>query len=894
MSQQSNTIYLVDGNSYIYRAYHAIRHLSNSRGLRTNAIFGFTKMLLKLFDDRNPEYVAVALDSKGPTFRHKMYDQYKATRPPMPDDLVEQLPYIKLVIKGLGVKMVEMPGYEADDIIGTLAKKGEENGFDVVIVTGDKDFRQIISGKTSLWDTMKDKETDLDALKDEYGLQPSQIIDLMGLSGDASDNIPGVRGVGEKTALTLIKDFGSLENVYENLQEITKKKLKENLENSYENAVLSKKLVTIDCGMPMDSDIRDYKINDPESEELSKLFHELEFKGLWDQFTSRGGNTEKDYRLCMSEKDLVELVNKIKEKGVVSIDTETTDTDPHKAELVGISFSLEPERGYYLPINHMYLGAPRQIDKEDALGLLRGILEDENILKTGQNIKYDAIVFKHAGINLRGINFDTMIASYVINPGLRQHNLDYLAQHYLNHKMISYHEVAGKGKAEISFSGVAVEKAMEYSCEDADITLRLMSILDAQLIKDKNKDLFHNIEMKLLPVLMDMEMAGIKIDPPFFREMSGSFNLRIKDLEKEIFDEAGTEFNINSPQQLGHILFEIMELPVQKKTAKTKSYSTDVKVLTKLARKGYKIPELILQYRTLAKLKSTYLDSLVKQVNSETGRIHSSFNQTVAATGRLSSSNPNLQNIPIRREEGREIRKGFIAEENHYLLSADYSQVELRLFAHYSGDEALLEAFRKDQDIHSRTASEILGVAMDDVTQDMRRIAKAINFGIIYGMGARKLADELNIDNKTAKEYIESYYDRYRGVTRYRESMAEQAREKGYITTLFNRRRYLPEINSDNNRIKAEAERMAINTPIQGTAADLIKIAMINIHSRLKREGYNSRMLLQVHDELVLEVPEDEIGIMPDIIKKEMEGVHKLDVPLKVDANYGRNWDEAH
>ncbi len=894
MSQQNNTIYLVDGNSYIYRAYHAIGYLSNSKGLRTNAIFGFTKMLLKLFDDKKPEYAAVALDAKGPTFRHKIYDQYKATRPPMPEDLVEQLPHIKSIIEWLGVKMIEMPGYEADDIIGTLAKMGEEKGYNIVVVTGDKDFRQIISNRTSLWDTMKDKVTDLDALYNEYGLEPEQIIDLMGLSGDTSDNVPGVRGVGEKTALSLIKDFGSLENVYEHLEEITRKKLKENLESSHENALLSKRLVTIDCNVPLVCDDTDLEISEPESARLSELFRELEFKGLWEQFASRKTGTKTDYRLCMSESDLLDLTEKIKRNGFVSIDTETTGTDPHKAELVGISFSLEPDKGYYLPIDHIYLGAPKQVDKEKALGILKGVLEDENILKIGQNIKYDAIIFKHNGIDLRGIHFDTMVASYVINPGLRQHNLDYLAQHYLNHKMISYNDVVGKGKAEINFSGVTVENAMEYSCEDADITLKIKSVLEKQLEEDQNQELFHNLEMQLLPVLMDMELSGIKIDVPFFKEMSGSFTKRIRDLEKKVFEEAGYDFNLNSSQQLAYLLFEKLGLPVQKKTVKTKSYSTDVKVLKKLALEGHKIPELILQYRTLAKLKSTYLDALVKIVNQRTGRIHTSFNQTVAATGRLSSSNPNLQNIPIRGEEGKEIRKGFIPEDGYYLLSADYSQVELRLFAHYSGDSALLEAFRMGQDIHSRTASEILGVALNDVTQDMRRIAKAINFGIIYGMGAKKLADELNIDNKTAKEYIESYYNRYRGVVRYRETMVEQARNQGYVTTLFNRKRYLPEINSDNNRIKADAERIAINTPIQGTAADLIKMAMINIHSRLIKEGYKTRMLLQVHDELVFEVPEDEIYIMQRLIKKEMEDVYKLDVPLKVDAGYGRNWDEAH
>jgi DNA polymerase-1 len=892
--QKEEIIYLVDGNSYIYRAYHAIRDLSNSKGLRTNAIFGFTKMLLKLFNDKSPKYAAVALDSKGPTFRHEMYADYKATRPPMPDDLVEQLPYIKSIIVNLGVKMIEMPGYEADDIIGTLARKGEEQDYNVVVVTGDKDFRQIISDKTSLWDTMKDKETNLGVLSDEYGLKPSQVVDLMGLSGDSSDNVPGVKGVGEKTALTLIKDFGTLENVYENLDKITKKKLKENLENSLENAILSKQLVTLDRNVPLSKEVDDLKINDVNSDELSAIFHELEFKDLWDQFATREIDSEKDYRLCMSEEELVHLINEIKAKGLVSIDTETTSTDPHAADLVGISFSIEPDRAYYLPLSHVYLGAPEQLSKSRALELLMDILEDVNILKVGQNIKYDAIVFKHSGIDLKGIHFDTMIASYVINPGLRQHNLDYLAQYYLNHKMIQYHDLVGKGKAEISFAGVTVESAMEYSCEDADITLKLMSILENQLVGNKNQDLFYNLEMRLLPVLMDMELAGVKIDTLFFREMSKSFTKRIRDLEKRIFEECGTEFNLNSPQQLGYILFEKLELPVQKKTAKTKSYSTDVKVLNKLARSGYKIPEIILQYRTLAKLKSTYLDALVKLVNPDTGRIHTSFNQTVAATGRLSSSNPNLQNIPIRGEEGREIRKGFIADEGHYLLSADYSQVELRLFAHYSADDALIEAFRKGQDIHSRTASEILGISMEDVTPDMRRIAKAINFGIIYGMGAKKLADELNIDNKKAKEYIESYYNRYKGVVRYRESMIGFAQENSYVKTLFNRRRYLPEINSENNRIKAEAERIAVNTPIQGTAADLIKKAMINIHKRLGRGVHKTRMLLQVHDELLFEVPEEEVEIVSSIIRDEMEDVHKLDVPLKVDINYGLNWDEAH
>ena len=894
MAQERETVYLVDGNSYIHRAYHAIRDLSNSKGLPTNAIFGFTNMILKLVEEKKPKYLAIVFDAKGPTFRHKLYEQYKATRPPMPEDLVVQLPYIKRILQGLNVTMIEREGYEADDIIGTLARLGEEKNFFVVMVSGDKDFRQIISPQTSMWDSMRNRVTDYETFREEYGLEPAQIIDLMGLSGDSSDNIPGVPGVGEKTAAALIEEFDSLENVFEHLEEIKKKRLKENLENYQSDAILSKKLVTIDRYVPIDEDIMDLKIREPNREELAEIFRELEFRELWDQFAMRKGSSEKDYLLCLSEEDLRTLLEEIKKKGMVSIDTETTSRDPLQAELVGISFSYEEDKAYYLPMAHQYLGAPKQLSSSKALKILKSILEDEKIAKVGQNIKYDALVLKCHGVDLKGIYFDTMIASYIINPGIKQHNLDYMAHHYLNHKMITYKEVVGKGKNEINFSQVDIERAKDYSCEDAEITLRLMSILEGQLESDKNQELFYSMEMRLLPVLMDMELAGIKVDTAFFKEMSINFAGQIREIQQKVYEEAGMEFNMNSPQQLGYVLFEKLQLPVQKKTSKTKAYSTDVKVLKKLASSNFAMPRLLLQYRTLSKLKSTYLDALVKMVSRSTGRIHTSYNQTVTATGRLSSSNPNLQNIPIRGEEGREIRKGFVAENGHLLLSADYSQVELRVFAHYSGDTAFIEAFRREEDIHSRTASEILGVRIDEITPEMRRMAKAINFGIIYGMGAQKLSEELGIDHKTAKNYIDSYYKRYEGVAKYREEIIATARQKGYVTTLFNRRRYLPEINHDQKRVRAEAERMAINTPIQGTAADLIKKAMINIHNRLKREEFKTRMLLQVHDELVFEVPEAEIDMIRPIIQSEMEEVHELSVPLKVDINQGRNWDEAH
>jgi DNA polymerase-1 len=893
MPQEKETVYLLDGSSYLHRAYHAIRHLSNSKGFPTNLIFGFTKMVLKLLSDKKPRYLAIVFDARGPTFRHKIYSEYKANRPPMPEDMAAQIPITKAIVKDLGITIIEKEGYEADDIIGTLARRCEEEGYPVVMITGDKDFRQLITAGTSMWDTMKDSVVDYGGLKETYGFEPERFIDVMGLSGDSSDNIPGIPGVGEKTAVDLIKEFGSLENVLDRVEAINKKKLKENLEQFREKAYLSKELVTIDRFVPIEADPEQLKIGEMRTDELAEKFRELEFRDLWDQFSSREEGAG-DYTLILSKRELVALTREIAKRGIVSLDTETTSKDPFQAELVGISFCCQEGKAYYLPIAHTHPGAPPQLKTSEALEILKGVLEDERVEKVGQNIKYDAEVLKLHGVVLKGIHFDTMIASYVINPGLRQHNLGYLAQHYLSHKMISYGDLVGKGKDASTFAEVEVEKAKSYSCEDADITLRLMKILDKKLRSDKNEALFHDLEMKLLPVLMDMELTGITIDSGVFEDMSSRFAKEIGAIEREIFKEAGMEFNINSSQQLGFVLFEKLRLPGQKKTDKTKRYSTDVKVLMRLSASSYNIPTLVLRYRTLSKLKSTYLDALVKMVDPSSGRLHTSYNQTVTATGRLSSSNPNLQNIPIRGEEGREVRQGFVAENGRYLVSADYSQVELRVFAHYSRDEAFMEAFRREEDIHSLTASEVFGVEMGRVNPGMRRIAKAINFGIIYGMGPRKLSDELGIDYNTARHYIERYYKRHQGVARYRDEMIEMAKKEGFVTTLFNRRRYLPDIRHNNRVMRAEAERMAVNTPIQGTAADLIKMAMINIHGRLLAEGFGTKMLLQVHDELVFEVPEGELDTVWPMIKQEMEGVYSLRVPLKVDIGKGKNWSEAH
>ncbi len=890
---EKRKLYLIDGSSYIYRAYHAIRGLSNSRGLPTNAVFGFTKMLLKLLSEKNPEHIAIVFDAKGPTFRHSIYPEYKANRPPMPEDMSVQIPFIKSIIGHFNIPAMEKPLYEADDIIGTMARIYSEQGFIVVMVTGDKDFKQLITPSVFMWDTMKGTVTDYRMIKETYGFEPVRVIDVMALSGDRSDNIPGIPGIGEKTAVKLIQDFISIENLYAHIDKIKRRKLKENLERYKDNAFLSKRLVTIDQWVPLDDLSGPPKRGEPDNNALSEIFRKLEFRDLWDMVTARQENTST-YKLVLNSEDLASIAAKIKEKAIVAVDTETTGKDPMHADLVGLSLSCEEGKAWYIPFMHDYPGVPSQIEWSCARDILKPVLESEKILKVGQNIKYDAEILYRHGIKLAGIYFDTMIASYVINPGLRQHNLGNLAQHYLNYRMINYKDVVGKGKGASNFSRVELNTAMHYSCEDADITLRLMHILDKQLEEDGNKPLFHEIEMALLPVLMDMELTGIRLDTELLIQMSNQFEEQLKSIKAKIFKEAGMEFNLNSSQQLAFVLFEKLKLPVQRKTAKTNRFSTDVNVLKKLCAYPSPIPKLILRYRTLSKLKSTYLDSLVREVNPVTKRIHTSYNQTVTSTGRLSSSNPNLQNIPARTEEGRKIRKAFVAEKGCHLVSADYSQIELRIMAHYSGDQAFIDAFRQNEDIHRRTASEILSGNPENVTNEMRQIAKAINFGIIYGMGPRRLAEELNIDQKTAKDYIHAYYTKYSGVLRYKEEMINMARKKGYVSTLFNRRRYLPDINSSNKRIAAESERMAINTPIQGTAADLIKKAMIHIHQHLAKEKFKTKMLLQVHDELVFEVPDNELEIIIPIIRKKMEGVHKLIVPLKVDINVGPNWDEAH
>ena len=890
---RENTIYLIDGSAYIYRAFHAIRGLTDSKGFPTNAAFGFTRMLIKLMEDRCPRYAVMVFDAKGPTFRHDLYPEYKANRPPVPEELSVQIPFIKEISAGFLLPVLEHTGYEADDVIGTLARLAEAAGFSTVMVTGDKDFVQLVSPKTTIWDPMKDEAVDLQTVRDRFGLEPLQMIDMMGLSGDASDNIPGVPGIGPKTALTLIKDFGSLEELYENIDSISRKKQKESLMQFKEQALLSRELVRIDTHAPVEFDPDAFRVQPPDRQKLSQLFRDLEFRQLQQTFGESSAKREKKYQAIRDAGELRTLIERIEKAGRFALDTETTSRDPMTASLVGVSIALQDDEAFYIPCGHNYIGVPGQIPCKEVLGMLGPVLESAQIGKVGQNIKYDWLVLRRHGVQLDGVVFDTMLASYLINPSKRAHNLDQIALDFLGHKTITYAEVTGNAKSSAGFAQVPLEKAVPYACEDADITLMAQKVLEGELDAIGLTELFQNVEMPLVPVLMRMEETGITVDRDKLLELSKSFEQRLDRLMADIYEIAAERFNINSSQQLGRILFDKLGLPVQKKTKKKTGYSTDVDVLTALAHQ-HELPALVLQHRTLAKLKSTYSDALQQLIHPDTGRIHTSYNQTVTATGRLSSSDPNLQNIPIRTEEGREIRRAFVPRQGWQLLSADYSQVELRILAHYSNDEILIQAFEHDEDIHTRTAAEVFQVPPDSVSPDLRRQAKAINFGIIYGMSPFGLARQLEISQKMAKVYIDHYFDRYPGVRRFMDRTIDEARNTLRTSTLLGRIRLLPDIKSSNSNVRQFAERTAINTPIQGTAADLLKIAMIRIDAALGEKRMKTAMLLSVHDELVFEVPPEEIDSARKLVQTIMEKVWDLKVPLKVNVGLGDNWAEIH
>jgi DNA polymerase-1 len=891
--QPDKTAYLIDGSAYIHRAYHAIQGLATSQGLPTNAIFGFTRMLIKLMEERRPAYAAMFFDARGPTFRHRLFAEYKANRPPLPEDLAMQIPYIKQITAAYRLPVFEMAGYEADDLIGTLCRRLEAQGWSVVMVTGDKDFVQLVSQQATIWDPMKDLTTDPARVRETMGLDPRQLVDVMGLSGDATDNIPGVPGIGPKTALELIRAFGSLEGLYAGLDGLTRKKQQENLQQFRDQAFLSRQLATIRTDAPLALETQALRLEGPDTRALSALFRALEFRQLQQALPQVAERRSKDYRAILETAELAALVERLQSCGIFAVDTETTSPDPMRAELVGLSFSAEADRAVYIPCGHRYLGAPRQLDRAFVLEQLRPVLENPEARKVGQNIKYDQIVLARHGVKLQGVLFDTMLASYLLDPAKRAHSLDQIALDFLDHKTIRFEELVGKRKGAATFAEVPLDEAVPYACEDADLTRLAYAELARRLEEVGLMQLMGTVEMPLVPVLQRMEMRGVAVDTERLRVLSKSLDHQLEALEAGICALAGERFNIHSSQQLGYILFEKLKLPVQKKTKKKTAYSTDVDVLTALAAL-HELPAMVLKHRTLAKLKSTYADALIDLVHPATGRIHTSYHQTVTATGRLSSSDPNLQNIPVRTEEGLEIRRAFVPRAGWRLLSADYSQIELRILAHCSEDETLMRSFREDEDIHTRTASEVFQVAPERVSDELRRQAKAINFGIIYGMSAFGLSRQLEISQKMARTYIDSYFARYPGVKRFIDRTLEEARRIRRTSTLLGRIRLLPDITNPHPVIRQAAERTAINTPIQGSAADLIKVAMIRIDEALAREGFEAAMLLTVHDELVFEVPPHEVDAVSRRVQEIMEGIWQLKVPLKVNVANGSNWAEAH
>jgi DNA polymerase-1 len=887
---ERSRLFLIDGSSYIYRAFYAIGHLSNSKGLPTNAVYGFLQMLLKVVKVYHPEYLLVVFDAKAPTFRSEIFEAYKAHRPAMPENLVPQIPYIKRILEVYRIARLEMEGYEADDLIGTVATLLEKDA-DVTILSGDKDMLQLVSEHVQVVDPMKEKRFGVAEVVERYGLKPEQIVDMMGLAGDASDNIPGVPGIGEKTATGLIQTFGSLENLFAHLDQVPQKKLREKLETYGEQARMSRRLAVIHNQVPIAADLEAFRLGGPDLPALREILREMEFTKLLKELPGEKNDSGKEYHLVTDRSVLDRLVNDLRGAALFALDLETTSPYPMWADLIGISLSFQPRRAFYIPLGHRSLEAVRQLPEAEVFARLKPLLEDPAIQKVGQNLKPKWIVLQRYGITLRGIHCDTMLASYLLHPTKHHHFLEEIAQEYLDRTLTEYQEVVGSGGKAIPFDQAGFEEARDYSCEKAEVAIELSRLLLPRLSAEGARDLLDRVELPLLTVLGKMERTGVRIDRDLLCAFSKEMENRLQQKMERIHGLAGEAFNINSSQQLGKILFEKLGLPASKRT-KT-GYSTDVDVLMRLSLQ-HELPLEVLGYRNLSKLKSTYIDALPKLVHPKTGRVHTSYHQTVTATGRLSSSDPNLQNIPIRTEEGNRIREAFIPEKGHVLLSADYSQIELRILAHLSRDPVLVKAFQEEEDVHTRTASEVFHVPVEGVNPQMRREAKAINFGILYGMSPYGLSQQLGVETKVAQAYIDEYFQRYAGVKTYIEECLAEARRQGYVTTLLNRRRYLPELQSPNQAVRQASERMAINSPLQGTAADIIKLAMIRIQDRIEALGLAMRMIMQVHDELVFEVPESEGNQALLIIPQIMETVMDLSVPLKVSVHSGKNWAEAH
>ncbi len=897
-AKNGETIHILDASGYIFRAYFGIKaSLTTREGLPTNAVYGFTRMLLKLIQEQAPTHLVPVFDVSRRSFRNEIYPEYKANRPPPPEDLIPQFPLVREVVQAFGLPALELENFEADDVIGTLARRFENEGYRVVIVTSDKDMAQLVNENVTILNTnRKDEWFTLGpaGVREKFGVSPENIVDWLGLAGDSSDNVPGVPGVGPKTAAGLIQEFGSMESVLENIDSVKGKKRQENLRENTEQARLSKKLVTIRRDAPIAFDLEDAKLEPPDPKRLAPLFEKLEFQKLLESLSvsERVSVLDREtYQRIDTPETLEDLIAELRRAEIIAFDTETKSCDALQPDgLVGMSFSTRTGKACYLPLSHD-AGAKRQLDKAETLRLLRPIFEDPGRRWVMQNAKFDLAVLETEDVRVAGMVDDTMLLSYVLDPARRGHGLDALAKEYLNHDMISFQEVAGKGKDQLSFDQVDLDSATRYAAEDADATFQLYTILKSKVEADDLWRLYQTLERPLVPVLARMERNGFRLDRASLEAMTAAFDALLASMEAEIFELAGESFNINSTQQLGAILFEKLALPQGRKT-KT-GYSTDSSVLTKLSVR-HPLPEKVLEYRQAAKLRSTYTDALLRQINPETDRIHTSFNQTVTLTGRLSSSNPNLQNIPVRTEAGRMIRKAFVPEEGNLLLAADYSQVELRILAHMAEDPILIDSFEKGEDIHTRTAAEVFDTMAAFVDRDMRRKAKAVNFGIVYGQTAYGLSESLGIGRGEAAKIIERYFERYAGVRAYIDSQQERGRIEKQVFTLFGRRIPLRDIDSPNASVRNYSERLAINAPIQGSAADIIKKAMIAIHGKLKDAFPKARMLLQVHDELIFEAPETEIEELKSFVVREMEGAADLTVPLKVDVGVGKNWDEAH
>ena len=911
-----HTMVLVDGSYYLFRAYHAIRDLTNSKGEPSGAIYGVINMIKKHLTEGGPDYFAVVFDAKGKTFRSELYKEYKANRPPMPDDLRAQIEPLHNLIQALGIPLLMIDGVEADDVIATLSRQAASNNIKTIVSTGDKDLAQMVNDKIHLINTMSNTYFDPDGVMEKYGVPPEKIIDYLALMGDTSDNVPGVPKVGPKTAVKWINEFGSIDEIMNRADEI-KGKVGENLREFLPQLPLSRELVTLKYDVELDVGPEDLVIGAPDNSSLRKIYTDWNFRSwlsqldvddeIEDELDDNEEETkesveeaevtlvadgEKNYETILTEAQLDDWLEKLNNAKLISIDTETTSLDYMQAKIVGISFAVTKNNAAYLPLQHSYADAPDQLPFEETLEKLKPILEDENKHKIGQNLKYDLEVFANHGIALNGIVHDTMLESYVVNS-TRRHDMDSLASTLLNIETIHYEDVAGKGAKQIPFNEVAIEDAAPYAAEDADIVLKLHRVLSSDLNKHKTlQQVYNKIEMPLLPVLARIERNGVVIDSDLLLQQSHELQSRMQEIEMEAHDLAGETFNIGSPKQIQTILYEKMELPVLAKTPKGQP-STAESVLQELA-EDYTLPKLILEHRSVSKLRSTYTEKLPQMINPDTGRVHTSYHQAVAATGRLSSSNPNLQNIPIRTPEGRKIRLAFVAPEGYTMVAADYSQIELRIMAHLSGDKSLLDAFEEGLDIHKTTASEVFSTNIDDVSNDQRRAAKAINFGLIYGMSAFGLAKQLGIGRSEAKEYIDLYFSRYPSVKTFMDDTRERAKQDGYVETVYQRRLYLPEINARNAARRQYAERTAINAPMQGTAADIIKLAMININNWLIQSNFDAKMIMQVHDELVFEVATDKLDEFSKEIDSRMSENDKLRVPLVVDIGKGSNWDEAH